>query len=207
MWRSANHHARFFVLFLSTSKTICQTYKIQPISQLTGGYRRIREEIQGCPPPKNRIATSRDRRPLRGGASSASQAPAIPKKEQTVEATIDPMAPSSSDPILLRPGESAYIHGQGPNQVNPFFAHPPWFVANNSFSDRKQTERRSLPPSQVAPGPHNREAVNSWQLAQLMEMVKGLANGLQNLEARLDSLPQAGHTFPFSPLLRHNDDE
>ena len=162
------------------------------VSQLTNGYRRIREELAGGPPPKNRIATSPARRTQGGagnsqggqqpqqqqaagtapeGGTSSSQAAAAAQGPKTVPALFDPMGPSSSDPVLPHPADPADLHEQGPIKVKPSFACSPG-LESTMFQGEKPTEHRSLPPARRSPGPRSRDAGNSLQMAQMMEMMK-----------------------------------
>ena len=159
------------------------------VSQLTNGYRRIREELAGGPPPKNRIATSPSRRTQEATGSRPSNLAENPSQQhteangagdsqadpKTVPHIVDPQWPSSADPVLPHPADPADLHTQGPVLVQPSFACPPG-LESSMFQGEKPTERRSLPPARRSPGPRSRDAGHSLQMAQMMEMMKAGLN-------------------------------
>ena len=158
------------------------------VSQLTNGYRRIREELAGGPPPKNRIATSPARRTQEASGSrleEPSNQGEDPRQQHTetkdagnnqadpnrVPQHFDPNEPNSGDPVHPHPADPADLHTQGPVLVQPSFACPPG-LESSMLQGEKPTERRSLPPARRSPGPRSRDAGHSLQMAQMMELMK-----------------------------------
>ena len=196
------------------------------VSQLTNGYRRIREELAGGPPPKNRIATSPARRTQDEGTGAAAASnggshatpdgpetePALgttsanPTGPKTVPALFDPMGPSCSDPVLPHPADPADLHEQGPVLVQPSFACPPG-LESSMFQGEKPTERRSLPPARRSPGPRSRDAGHSLQMSQMMEMMKAMTHQLQEVKSQVGRLQQERDPFPFRPVIPYDDDD
>ena len=205
------------------------------VSQLTNGYRRIREELAGGPPPKNRIATSPSRGTQEGSAASRSHgrqpqqqadstasedriAPAAASSgnggsqataealPKTVPALFDPMGPSSADPVFPHPADCADLHEQGPVLVQPSFACPPG-LESSMFQGEKPTERRSLPPCRRSPGPRSRDAGHSLQMAQMMEMMKAMTHQLTDVKSQVCKLQQDRDPFPFRPVVPNDSDD
>ncbi len=200
------------------------------VSQLTNGYRRIREELAGGPPPKNRIATSPARRTQEGSGSGGgagsqhggqqplttegigestgegTQRSAGPK---TIPALFDPNGPSSSDPVLPHPNDPPDFHEHpGPMLVQPSFACPPGLEPPDMFQNaEKPTERRSLPPTRRSPGPRSRDAGHSLQMAQMMQMMKAMTHEVQEVKAQVGKLRQERDPFPFRPVIPYDDDD
>ena len=169
------------------------------VSQLTNGYRRIREELAGGPRPKNRIATS----PARGeqaGARSQEKIAVVPK---IVPARLDPNAPSSSDPVLPHSADSADLHKQKPVLVQ---ASSPCSSGLNNFNGDKLTECRSLPPSRRSPGPRSRDSGHSMQMAEMMDMMKAMSHQVQIVTSQLARLQQSSDPFPFRPIFSDDED-
>ena len=174
------------------------------VSQLTNGYRRIREELAGGPPPKNRIATSPARRTqaVSGNHASAEQLAAQPSQEtvktsdasssqtapKTIPVIVDPMRPSSLDPVLPHRADPADLHG-------------------DPADGEKPTERRSLPPDRRSPGPRSREAGHSLQMAQMLDMMKAMTHDLQEVKNQVGKLQQERDHFPVVPGPSINDDD
>ena len=194
------------------------------VSQLTNGYRRIREELAGGPPPKNRIATSPARRTQERQAAGTGQNQAAGSQHgtevsaasntvlapldgpKTVPALFDPMGPSSSDPVLPHPADAADLHEQGPVLVQPSFACPPG-LESAMFQGEKPTERRSLPPARRSPGPRSRDGGHNLQMAQMMEMMKAMTHQLQEVKSQVGKLQQDRDPFPFRPAIPYDDDD
>ena len=180
------------------------------VSQLTNGYRRIREELAGGPRPKNRSAASPadttqeggstagaagsqggQQQPQQqatgtaaseGGGASGSGSQAAAEGPKTVPVLFDPMAPSSLDTILPHPADAADLH-------NP-------------------RQGRSLPPTRRSPGPRSRDAGHSLQMAQMMEMMKVMTHHLQEVKAQVGKLQQDHHPLlPFRPLIPYDTDD
>ena len=166
------------------------------VSQLINGYRRIREELAGGPPPKNRTASSPGCRTQEasgsGGGVGSQQGCQQPRTTQgigertaagteqlaiskTILALFDPMGPSSSDPILPQPADPAHFHEyQEPMFVEVSFASPPGHEVSQTAE--KLTERRSLPLARRPPGLRSRDAGHSAELAQMMQMLKAMTH-------------------------------
>ena len=175
------------------------------VSQLTNGYRRIREELAGGPPPKNRTAASPARRAQEGAhrsqggnrheqRDSGSQAAVAAGEPKRVPALFDPHGPSSSDPILPHPADPADLHDQGPVLVKPSFARPPGLVG----SYEKPTEFRSLPPARRSPGPRSRNS-GDMEMAQMLEMMKALTLDVQEVKSKVGKLQQDRDAVLFRP--------
>ena len=199
------------------------------VSQLTNGYRRIREELAGGPPPKNRIATSPARRTQEGsgsgggaGSQHGGQQPLTTEGigestgegtqrsvgPKTIPALFDPNGPSSSDPVLPHPADPADFHEQpGPMLVQASFACPPGLEPDMFQNAEKPTERRSLPPARRSPGPRSRDAGHSLQMAQVMQMMKAMTHELQEVKAQVGKLHQERDSFPFRPVIPYDDDD
>ena len=191
------------------------------VSQLTNGYRRIREELAGGPAPKNRIATSPARRTQEasgGGGGSGGQGPQQPQEQQarvggsstsgtqataagpgpkTVPEAFDPNKPSNSDAVHPHHADPADLHSQGPC--------PPG-LDDSLFAREKPTERRSLPPDRRSPGPRSREP-QSLQMAQMMEMMRAMTHQLQEVKSQVGKLQQDRDPFPFRPIIPYDDDD
>ena len=179
------------------------------VSQLTNGYRRIREELAGGPPLRNRSAASpvdttqvgggtdgaagfqggQQRLQLQvtgisaleGGGSRGSGSQAAAEGLKTGPSLFDPMAPCRLDVVLPHPADSAdAVPGKG----------------------------RSLPPTRRSPGPRSRDAVPSLQMAQMMEMMKVMTHNLQDVKAQISQF-QLDHVpaFPFRPLIPYDADD
>ena len=139
----------------------------------TNGYRRIREELARGPPLRNRSAASpvdttqvgggtdgaagcqggqqqlqlqaTTIAALEGGGARGSGSQAAAEGLKTGPTLFDPMAPCTLDVVLPHPADAAdAVPGKG----------------------------RSLPPNRRSPGPRSRDAVQSLQMAQMMEMMK-----------------------------------
>ena len=179
------------------------------VSQLTNGYRRIREELAGGPPLRNRSAASPvDTTQVGGGTDGAAgcqggqqqlqlQATAIAALEgggargsgsqaaaeglKTGPALFDPMAPCTLDVVLPHPADAA-----------------------NAFPGKG----RSLPPNRRSPGPRSRDAVQSLQMAKMMEMMKVMTHHLQDVKAQISQFQQHHDpSFPFRPLIPYDTDD
>lgn len=196
------------------------------VSQLTNGYRRIREELAGGSPPKSRINTSPARRTAgsqlggqqprvsgSGGGAGSQQGGLQPHTmedtdrfacSRTVPALFDPMGPSSSDPVLPHPADAADLHEQGPVLVQPSFACPPG-LESSMFQGEKPMERRSLPPARRSPGPRSRDGGHNLQVAQMFEMVKLISHQLQEVKSQVGKLQQDRDTF--RPVIPCDDDD
>ena len=177
------------------------------VSQLTNGYRKIVEELKksidanlvdGAPGSQGRqqqpqqqatgTATSE------GGGTSGSSWQAAAKGPNSV---IDPMGPSSSDPVLPHPADPEGLHGPPmlPHPADPEGLHgPPRHV-------------RSLPPNRRSPGPRSRDSGCSLQMAQMMEMMKAMAHHLQEVRAQVGKFQQDHNPFPSMPVVTYNDDD
>ena len=114
------------------------------------------------------------------------------------------MGPSSSDPVLPHPADAADLHEQGPVVAQASFPCPPGL---EKFHGEKPTERRSLPPSRRSPGPRSRDAGTSLQMAQMMEMMKGMTHQLQEVKSQVGKLQQSSDPFPFRPVIPYDDDD
>ena len=156
------------------------------VSQLTNGYRRIREELAGGPPLRNRSAASpvdttqvgggtdgeagcqggqqqlqlqpTGMAALEGGGARGSGSQAAAEGLKTGPALFAPMAPCRLDVVLTHPADAVdVVSGRG----------------------------RSLPPTQRWPGPRSRDTIQSLQMAQMMEMMKVMTHNLQDVEAQI----------------------
>ena len=107
------------------------------VSQLTNGYKWIREELAGGPPPKKSIdanladgaqeggpagSQGGQQQPQQqatgtaaweGGGTSGSGLQAAAEGLNSVPALFDPMGPSSLDPVLPHPVDAEDLHGRG----------------------------------------------------------------------------------------------
>jgi hypothetical protein len=132
------------------------------VSQLTNGYRRIREDLAGGPPPLTSIATSPIRRTEDGGggrvgsqggeqavttasddqgtvgaASGGSQESA--DGPQTVPLRFDHMGPSSSDPVLPHPADAARLPEQQAAVLHQSFLTGPPGLETHMIQGEKPT--------------------------------------------------------------------
>ena len=170
------------------------------VSQLTNGYRRIREELAGGPGPPILTRMSPERR-TQGGSNSgqrlqqrpgpaAREAPTAAEDPKKVPVLFDPKGPNSSDPVLVQapyaclPGLEGYM-----------------------FQCEKPTQHRSLPPAQRSPGPRNRDAGSSLQLAQMAEMMKSLTHHLLDIKSQVSKLQQERDPFRPFPPIPYDDEE
>ena len=157
---------------------------VNTVSQLTNGYRRIREELAGGPPLRNRSAASpigttqvgggtdgaagcqggqqqlqlqaTGIAALEGGGVRGSGSQVAAEGPQTGSALFDSMALCRLDVVLPHPADAAdAVFGKG----------------------------RSLPPTWRSPDPRSRDAVQSLQMAQMMEMMKVMIHHLQDVKA------------------------
>jgi hypothetical protein len=202
------------------------------VSQLTNGYRRIREELAGGPPPKIRIATSPGRRNQdrqANGTASEDQGAAAASNGGS-QATAD--GPRTMPAILNTASENpgAVASGSGgsgdapktvpalfdtmgpsssdPVLVQPSFACPPGLESSMILQGEKPTERRSLPPARRSPGaPKSRDGGHSLQMAQMMEMMKAMTHQLQEVKSQVGKLQQDCDPFPFRPVIPYDDDD
>ena len=170
-------------------------------------YCRIREELPGGPPLKNRTASSPGRRTQEafgsGGGVGSQQGCQQPCTTQgigertaagteqlaiskTISALFDPMGPSSSDPILPQPADPEHFHEY----------HEPMFV--RVFQNAENlTERRSLPPARRSPGPRSRDAGHSAEMAQMLQMLKAMSHGARGEIAGWQT-PTGARSIPIS---------
>ena len=118
---------------------------------------------------------------LEGGGARGSGSQAAAEGLKTGPALFDPMAPCSLDVVLPHPADAAdAVPGKG----------------------------RSLPPTRRSPGPRSRDAGQSLQMAQMMEMMKVMTHHLQEVKAQVGKLQQDHDpSFPFRPLIPYDTDD
>ena len=212
------------------------------ISQLTNGYRRIRQELAGGPAPRNRIATSPARRTQeasgsRGRSIGPQQAEGTASENgcdaaagavaaavvvgahgiadnqsgaevglRIVPALFDPMGPSPSDPVLPHPADASDLHEQGSVLAQSSIRLPPGLESSMSQGETRK-EHRSLPPTRRSPGARSRDPANSLQMAQIMEMMKGVTRELQEVKTQMSKLQQIRHPFPLHSVIPFGTDD
>ena len=199
------------------------------ISQLSNGYRRVREELAGGPPPKNLIASSPARRTQEGSGSgggagsqhgrqlprttegcgeSIGEVTRRPASPKIIPGVFDPNGPSSSDQVLPHPDDPADFHEHsGPMLVQPSYACPPGLELDMLHNVEKITERRSLPPARRSPGARSRSGGDSLQVAQLIQMMTAMMNQIEDLKSQVDKLQPRCDSLPFRSVTRHDDDD
>ena len=67
---------------------------------------------------------------------------------------------------------------------------------------------RSLPPTWRSPHPRSRDAVQSLQMAQMIEMMKVMIHHLQDVKAQVSKFQQDHDpAFPFRLLISYDTDD
>ena len=150
------------------------------VSQLTNGYLRMLDELAGGRPPKKSQEQAAGTAASEGSGASKTGSQAATKVPKTASALLDPMGPSSSDPVLPHPADAADLH-ENPKQG------------------------RSLPPARRSPGPRTRDAGHSLHMAQIMEMMKTMTRHLQEVKEQVGKLQQDRDPFPFKPFAPYDD--
>ena len=174
------------------------------VSQLTNGYRRIREELAGVPPPpKRRRSEGSPERRVRDAANSSQgetvqQMATVAEEPMSVPAVIDSNGPSSSDPVLPHPNDAADLHEPGPVLVTPSFRCPPGL----SCPGEKSSKPHSMPPARRSPGPRNRDGPNSLEMAQMVKMFEVITRRLDEVQSDVGSLQRSVNPFAFQPPAR-----